>query len=378
MIYLDNASTTPMDPRVVDAMLPYMRERFGNPNSPHAVGKGAAEAVEKARERVAALIGAEPKQIRFVHSATDAAHMVFGRYSWGNPVVSAVEHSSVLDAAREESDDSCYTVQPDKNGIITPETFRARVDELFNGRCQIDRMASVMLVNNETGAINNVKELAKIAGAYRMWFHTDATAAAGAMRIDAGDLGVDFMTFAAHKMHGPKGVAAIYSRDPDCALAFEPYGTLDVPAIVGFGEACSIQKELLSQEKEDADYQTRASLFLLHLCLALEEENYSIGVTRLKAMHFDRIQSIRFAGVDAEMLVQLCSDRGLMISAGAACQSHNEKPSHVLKAMGYSDEEARSTVRVSFSRMTTRDECVEGAKILAGCVNDLERMRNRG
>lgn len=377
MIYLDNASTTPIDPRVVDAMLPYMREYFGNPNSPHAVGKGAAEAVERAREQVAALIGAEPKQISFAHSATDAAHMVFGCYSWGSPVVSAVEHSSVLDAAYEESDDSFYTVQPDRNGIITPEAFRARVDELFNGRCQIDRMASVMLVNNETGAVNDVEELAKIAGAYRMWFHTDATAAAGAMRIDAKDLGVDFMTFAAHKMHGPKGVAAIYSRQPECGLAFDHAGgTPDVPAIVGFGEACRIQKEIMDTRKgwTDADYNGLSASFLSFL----ESETGWFRLNRpcLARNHFDRILSVYFAGIDAEMLVQLCSDRGLMISAGAACKSHEQKPSHVLKALGMTDEEARSTVRISFSRMNTAEECVEGAKILAGCVNDLRKINH--
>lgn len=377
MIYLDNASTTRMDPKVFDAMIPYLCDKCGNPNSPHALGKEAEAAVERAREQVAALINADPEQIVFAHSATDANRMAFDRFSYGFPVVSSVEHSSVLDAAYAQEGD-CYRILPDeKTGIVSPDRMRGSLRVFFKDTPQVDHMASFMLVNNETGAVNDVKALAKEACAYWLWFHTDATAAAGAMRIDAKDLGVDFMTFSAHKMHGPKGAAALYCRDPQCALAFaNEGGTPNVPAIVGFGEACRIQKEWIGQMGIwDADYSSMTEIFECNLWGSLEKDgkgyvrNCPDGGT-----HFDRILSLRFDGVDAEMLVQLCSDRGLMISAGAACKSHEQKPSHVLTAMGLTDDEARSTVRISFSRMTSADDCAEGAAILARCVNDLRGM----
>lgn len=374
MIYLDNASTTRMDPKVFDAMIPYLCDKCGNPNSPHALGKEARAAVERAREQVAALINADPEQIVFAHSATDANRMAFDRFSYGFPVVSSVEHSSVLDAAWAQEGD-CYRILPDeKTGIVSPDRMRGSLRVFFKDTPQVDHMASFMLVNNETGAVNDVKALAKEACAYWLWFHTDATAAAGAMRIDAKDLGVDFMTFSAHKMHGPKGAAALYCRDPQCVLAFaNEGGTPDVPAIVGFGEACRIQKEILDQRGgwTDADYNGFACSFLASL---ESKTGFRLNQPCLARSHFDRILSVYFAGVDAEMLVQLCSDRGLMISAGAACKAHEQKPSHVLTALGMTDDEARSTVRISFSRMTSADDCAEGAAILARCVNDLRSM----
>lgn len=378
MIYLDNASTTRTDPRVFDVMIPYLCDTFGNPNSPHAAGKKAKAAVEKAREQAAALINADPEQIVFAHSATYANRMVFDQYAYGYPVVSAVEHSSVLEAAKAQEGEY-YPILPDETGAVPPKRMKEMLYSLFKGGNEADRMASFMLVNNETGAVNDVEKLAEEAAAYGMWFHTDATAAAGAMRIDVKTLpGVDFMTFSAHKMHGPNGAAALYCQNPKCALAFtHEGGTPNVPAIVGFGEACRIQKEILDQRGgwTDADYNGFAGSFLASL---ESKTGFRLNQPCLAQGHFDRILSVYFAGVDAEMLVQLCSDRGLMISAGAACKAHEQKPSHVLTALGMTDDEARSTVRISFSRLNTAEECAEGAEILAGCVNDLERMRNRG
>lgn len=375
MIYLDNAATTRMDPRVFDAMIPYLCDRCGNPNSPHAAGREAKAAVEMAREQVASLINADPEQIVFTHSATYANRMVFDRYAYGYPVVSAVEHSSVLEAAKAQEGEY-YSILPDKTGTVPPKRMKEGLYGFFKGGNEVDRMASFMLVNNETGAVNDVEKLAEEAAAYGMWFHTDATAAAGAMRIDVKTLpGVDFMTFSAHKMHGPKGAAALYCWNPKCAAAFiNEGGTPNVPAIVGFGEACRIQKEILDQRGgwTDADYNG----FACSLLASLESKTgFRLNQPCLAQGHFDRILSVYFAGVDAEMLVQLCSDRGLMISAGAACKAHEQKPSHVLTALGLTDDEARSSVRISFSRMTTEKDCVDGGAILADCVNQLRRMR---
>ena len=371
MIYLDNASTTRMDPRVFDAMIPYLGDLCGNPNSPHAMGRQAKEAVENARKQVADLIGAGPEQIVFTHSATDANRMVFERLDFGHPVVSAVEHSSVLSAAKNAymyDDYDLPTVPVTDAGVVSEGNLRAHLAKRFSDGSAIDNVASFMLVNNETGAVNDVKKLKKITDKYGMWFHTDATAAAGAMMIDVNDLDCDFMTFSAHKMHGPKGVAALYRKDPRIDFPYD--GTPDVPAIVGFGEACRIQKELMP---EAGEYESAAEIILFGLSFL--DSIFDIN-TRKAAMgeHSDHILSLLFPGVDAETLVMLCSERGLMISAGAACESNEKKPSHVLTAMGLTPEEARSSVRISFSRMTTIDDCAEGAKILAGCVNDLRRL----
>lgn len=387
MIYLDNASTTRMDPRVFDAMIPYLGDMCGNPNSPHALGKQAKEAVEKARKQVADLIGAYPEQIVFTHSATDANHMVFKKLDFDHTslaAVSAVEHSSVLEAAEElfwrPEDPEDYesvnlTVPVTNTGIVSEKILR---DYLGNWDWMRGRgsFASIMLVNNETGAVNDVKRLSQIMHENRWYFfYTDATAAAGAMKIDVKDIDCDFMTFASHKMHGPKGVAALYSKN---AYPHEfPYdGTPDVPAIVGFGEACRIQKELIDGNSFgfDADYDKIADVFLAGLTCYISSV-FDVNTRKhAEGEHFNRILSLRFPGVDAETLVMLCSERGLMISAGAACESNEKKPSHVLTAMGLTPEEARSSVRVSFSRMTTIEECTEGAEILASCVNDLREL----
>lgn len=381
MIYLDNASTTRTDPRVFDAMIPYLGDLCGNPNSPHEMGRRARDAIKKAREQVADLIGAVPEQIVFTHSATDANRMVFERYDYGRPVVSAVEHSSVLRAARNSMDTDDYelpAVPVTPSGVVWEAILRKYLKDRFPDGNGIDNVASFMLVNNETGAVNDLNKLEEIASEYLLWFHTDATAAAGAMKIDVNSLRCNFMTFSAHKMHGPKGAAALYLRDPYVSLPYE--GTPDVPAIVGFGEACRIQKELIDGNASgfDADYDKLADVFWTGVALLTDSIFHVNTEWRAgRSEHFNRILSFRFPGVDAETLVMLCSERGLMISAGAACESNEKKPSHVLTAMGLTPEEARSSVRVSFSRMTTIEECAEGAKILAGCVNDLRKL-NRG
>ena len=376
MIYLDNASTTRMDTRVFDAMIPYLGDMCGNPNSPHRMGREARDAIARARKQTADLIGAVPEQIVFFHSATDANRFVFEKFDYGRPVVSAVEHSSVLRAARNSMDTDDYelpAVPVMPSGFVSTEILQKYLKDRFPGGNGIDNVASFMLVNNETGMVNDLNRLRDVVSKYRLWLHTDATAAAGAVKIDVNLLLCNFMTFSAHKMHGPKGAAALYLRDPYVAI---PHGgTPDVPAIVGFGEACRIQKELIDKNSHgfDADYDDLADLFVT--CLSFRLNNiYHVNAKGRE--HFNRILSLRFPGVDAETLVMLCSERGLMISAGAACESNEKKPSHVLTAMGLSPEEARSSVRVSFSRMTTKEDCIKGAEILAGCVNDLRALNN--
>lgn len=357
MIYLDNAATTKTDPEVFEKMLPYLTTEFGNPHSPHAFGREAERAVEHAREQVASLVGADPEQIVFTHSATDANHMVLDMF--GRAIVSNMEHSSILHY---------------DNALITtsnkPWVF-AGCDPEFD-------LMSVMLVNNETGDVNDIKTIAGICHDNGMVLHTDATAAAGSMQINVKDLGVDFMTFSSHKMHGPKGVAALYVVDPDIAKDFPYTGTPNVPAIVGFGAACELAKERQVYYDEgfttDCLYSMTADDFLMRVTREID------GVTvnhRREGRLFKKILNLRIDGVDGETLVMMCAKRGLMISTGAACNSHEKVVSHALTALGLTADKIYSSVRVSFSRNTSVQDFEEGANILADCAKIL-REAGRG
>lgn len=352
MIYLDNAATTMTDPDVLEAMLPYLTTEFGNPHSPHTLGREAERAVEHAREQVASFINAKPEQIVFTHSATDANHMVLDVF--GRAIVSDMEHSSIL--------------HYDNAAVAT-----SNAPWVFAGNDPGYDLMSVMLVNNETGDVNDVKNIAGICHNRGMVLHTDATAAAGSIQINVKDLGVDFMTFSSHKMHGPKGVAALYVVDPDIAKDFPYTGTPDVTAIVGFGAACEKAQKRLEYSasigmKTDAPYDTMAELFINRLRKQID------GVMQNKRREGERINKIinlRIDGVDAETLVMMCAERGLMISTGAACNSHEKILSHVLTALALTAEQIQSSVRISFSRTNFQREIIDGADILADCVKIL-------
>lgn len=357
MIYLDNAATTKTDPEVFEKMLPYLTTEFGNPHSPHTFGREAERAVEHAREQAASLIHAEPEQIVFTHSATDANHMVLDIF--GRAVVSDMEHSSILHY---------------DNAVLSTSNR----PWVFAGCDPEYDLMSVMLVNNETGDINDVKNIAGICHDRGMVLHTDATAAAGSMSVDVRDLDVDFMTFSSHKMHGPKGAAALYVVDPDIARELPYTGTPDVPAIVGFGAACELARERQTRYDEghttDCLYSVMADDFLMRVMGALD------GVTvnhKRESGSFKKILNLRFDGVDGETLVMMCARRGLMISTGAACNSHEKVASHSLTALGLTAEQIYSSVRISFSRKTTAQEVEEGADILIDCVRIL-REAGRG
>lgn len=357
MIYLDNAATTELDPEVLTKMLPYLTTEFGNPHSPHTFGREAERAVEHAREQAASLINAKPEQIVFTHSATDANHMVLDVF--GRAIVSDMEHSSIL--------------HYDNAAVAT-----SNAPWVFAGNDPAYDLMSVMLVNNETGDVNDVKKIAGICHDNGMVLHTDATAAAGSMQIDVKDLGVDFMTFSSHKMHGPKGVAALYVVDPDIAKDFPYTGTPDVPAIVGFGAACDIAKKKQTYYDEgrttDQLYSMMADEFLMRVTQKID----GITVNHKRDLGtFKKIINFRIDGVDGETLVMACAKRGLMISTGAACNSYEKVASHTLTAIALTAEQIYSSVRISFSRRTSVQDFEEGAEILADCAKML-REAGRG
>jgi cysteine desulfurase len=359
-IYLDYGATNPVDQRVVDAMIPWLREHFGNPASrSHAWGWEAEAAVERAREQVATLIGADPREIVWTSGATEsdnlalkgAAHFYKGR---GRHIVTVkTEHKAVLDTVRElerQGFEATYLdVRPD--GLLDLDAFRAalRPDTI---------LASVMLVNNEIGVIQDVAAIGAICRERGIIFHTDAAQATGKVRIDLQKLPVDLMSLASHKTYGPKGIGALYvRRKPRVRIEAQMHGgghergmrsgTLPTHQIVGMGEAFRIAGEEMGTEIE----RVRALQQRLLRGLADIEQTYLNGHAEQRVPHN---VNMSFNYVEGESLIM--GLKGVAVSSGSACTSASLEPSYVLRALGRSDELAHSSLRMTIGRYTTAEE----------------------
>ena len=363
--YLDYNATTPADRRVVGELLPWFSDRFGNPASrDHAYGWDAAEVVEDAREHVAQLINARGAEIVFTGGTTEAANCVL-RGVDGSPappgqpgfVTWSGEHECILEVCHRLAAQG--TVQLDLFAIDP----LARVDLNDLSRRMIRREArlvALMAANNETGNVYPLREAARIAHDVGALFFTDATQAVGKMPIDVRELGIDFMAFSAHKMYGPKGVGALYIRSGEPKIELEPLivgggqerglraGTLNVPGIVGFGEACRIAKEEMAEEAvRVAAMRDRLEREIL---AALPDVSINGEVEN----RLPNTSNLCFHGVDARTMIRDMHD--IAVSTHSACSSGNRGPSHVLKAMGLSDDDAYSSIRFSLGRFTTEEE----------------------
>jgi cysteine desulfurase len=359
-IYMDYSSTTPIDPRVADKMIPYLREQFGNPASrSHMYGWTAEKAVEEARADVAALVNADPREIVWTSGATEgnnlalkgAAHFYKSR---GKHIITVkTEHKAVLDTIRElerQGFEATY-LQPQDNGLITIEQLAAaiRPDTI---------LVSVMLVNNEIGVIQPIEEIGELCRAKNIIFHCDAAQATGKVAIDLETTKVDLMTFTAHKTYGPKGIGALYvRRKPRVRLEAQMHGgghergmrsgTLATHQIVGMGEAFRIAKEEMESET------TRIIGLRDRLAKGLQEieEVYVNGDMAHRVPHN---LNVSFNYVEGESLIMAIKD--LAVSSGSACTSASLEPSYVLRALGRSDELAHSSIRFTFGRFTTEAE----------------------
>lgn len=351
--YFDYAATTPVDPRVREAMFPYLGEEFGNANSIHGFGQRASAAVERAREQVAQLIGAEdPGEIVFTSGASEANNWVLRSFSEG--WVSPFEHSSVREPAlhlghRTLANDGWQLSDPGPASLV-----------------------SVMLVNNETGAILDPSRFRASA----KFLHSDITQAVGKIEVDVQRLELDAASMSAHKLYGPKGVGALYLRGggslPPLIFGGEQEsglrgGTLNVPGIVGFGKACEIA---LSERSDDEDRVTRARSILIDELSKVEEVRVNDA-----AINSPYIVSASFGGVQGETLVVELDSRGFAVSSGAACSSRSTEPSHVLTALGLVDYWLKGTLRISLGRFVSDDAAFELGKALRGAVGTLRGMR---
>ena len=370
-IYMDYQATTPADPRVVEAMQPYWSALYGNPHSAdHAFGWSADAAVERARGHIAALIGADPDEIVFTSGATEANNLAVLGMARASPVtrkrivVSAIEHKCVLAAARAAADEGfeVITVSVGADGIVDPRAIAGVLD---------DRVAlvSVMAVNNEIGTVQPLSEIAALCTSVGAVFHTDAAQALNALPIDVAALDVDLMSLSAHKAYGPKGMGALFVRR---GLRVRPKpiihgggqegglrsGTLPTPLCVGFGEACRI----LASER-DGDVQRMRVLhdrFLAELSKSVP----GLKVNGDQASRHPGNLNLLFPSIDASLLLQHLHPN-VAASTGSACTSGQPEPSHVLRAIGLSSEDANASIRFGFGRFTTQDEVDYAAAMVA-------------
>ncbi|MBX3119661.1 MAG: cysteine desulfurase [Fimbriimonadaceae bacterium] len=350
--YFDYAATTPVDPRVLESMLPYFKEDFGNANSIHGFGQRAHSAVEHAREQVAKLIGAEdPSEIFFTSGATEANNWVLRSFETG--YVSPFEHSSM----REPALDHGFSFLTNDGWDLNAPSAASFI--------------SVMLVNNETGAILDPTALRKSAA----FLHSDITQAVGKIHVDVQALDLDTASMSAHKLYGPKGIGALYLRG---GTSLRPFilggeqeqglrgGTLNVPGIVGFGKAAEIA---IDERLED---ERRAQALQKSLIEELSKSS-EVQVNR-PSTSSPFILSVSFGGLQGETMVVEADSRGFAISSGAACSSRSTEPSHVLTALGLVDYWLKGTVRISLGRFTTESAVFELARTLNEIAGTIRRM----
>ncbi|MFD2785130.1 IscS subfamily cysteine desulfurase [Hymenobacter rubripertinctus] len=360
-IYLDNNATTPLDPRVLEAMMPYLTEVFGNAASRnHPFGWAAEEAVDYAREQIAGLINCDPKEIIFTSGATESDNLaikgVFEMYAQkGNHVITTTtEHKAVLDTCKhiEKLGGKVTYLPVNAQGLIS-------LEELEAAMTPETILVSIMYGNNETGTIQPIREIAAIAHKHGALFMTDGTQAVGKIPVDVIADGIDLMAFTAHKMYGPKGVGAMYVRRKNPRVKVTAQmdggghergmrsGTLNVPGIVGLGKACELaKKEMAADAERLSTMRDRLEKELLNL-----EESYVNGSVERRLPH---VANISFKYVEGEGLMMGVKD--LAVSSGSACTSASLEPSYVLKALGLSDDLAHSSLRFGLSRFTTDEQ----------------------
>ncbi|MGD9902663.1 MAG: cysteine desulfurase family protein [Vicinamibacterales bacterium] len=376
-IYLDHHATTPVDARVLEAMLPFFAEAFGNASSrQHRYGWQAEEAVEQARQQIAGLVGARAREIVFTSGATEANNLAIrgamsARRSRGSHIVTvATEHHAVLDTCHALAEAGCeVTVLPvDRDGLVDPDRFAAALTDRTV-------LASVMAANNEIGVLQPLEPLARACRARGVWLHTDAVQAAGHVPFDVEALGVDLASFTAHKMYGPKGIGALYVRrapkvELDAILTgggqergLRP-GTLNVPGIVGFGAAAAVCRETLAVEG------SRLSGLRDRLLAALEAELEAVRVNGSMASRLPHNLHVSFAGVDSDALMAALAD-DIAVSAGSACASGSREPSHVVKALGLGTAETWGAVRFGLGRSTSAADVDAAASVMVGAVRRL-------
>ena len=370
-VYLDHNATTPLHEDVLEAMLPVMQSMVGNASSLHRFGRLQRDTIERAREQVAGLVDAHPEQVIFTSGGTESNNLLVKGMAASTTInriaLSMVEHMSMLEPAAELGDAAAVDfITVDKDGRVSPQALQQAIRPDTG-------LVSVMSANNETGVIQDIAALADIANSQEIWFHTDASQAAGKINVSFRDWGVHAMTVSSHKLYGPPGAGALIAdrRLPLSALLHGGSqehklraGTENVPAIAGFGAAAELAKKGLSER----------AAYTLKLRLALEQGLAQIPSVSVFAQHAERLpNTVQFGvqGFDGETLLMQLDRMGIAVSSGSACTSGKTEPSHVLKAMGVPAELALSAVRVSFGKDNTIADVEKLLRALGEIINTM-------
>lgn len=375
-VYLDYNATTPVDPAVLDAMLPYLSSDFANASSIHSPGQRARAAVETAREQVAALIGAKPQEIIFTSGGTESDnHSILGSVTVGRSsrlITSAIEHEAVLNTCQAlEAQGVNVTYLPvDRAGLVDPESVRRAI-----GPETV--LITIMHANNELGTVQPLGEIGRIAREHKIRFHSDAVQSAGKIPIDANTLDADLLSLSGHKLYAPKGVGALYVRSGTRLQqllhgghhqrGFRP-GTENVSGIVGLGKAAEIAQQSLASDA------ARISALRDHLERGLLARIPHTRVNGAAAPRTPNTTNILFSGIEGEALVIALDLKGLACSVGAACSSGAVEPSHVLTAIGLSSDDAKSSLRFSLGRHTTASEIAYALDTIPAAVSHLRSI----
>jgi len=374
---MDYAATTPLDPRVLETMKPYFITVYGNASSIHTFGLEARRATEDARKIVATLMNAQPEELIFTGSATEANNLVLKGFTFKERkektciAISTIEHDSVLNPAKwlEKQGFGITLIPVDRYGLLD-------IGKLENALRNGASLVSIIHANNEIGTIQPLKEIGKLCHEYGAHFHTDAAQSFGKVPIDVKEMNIDFMTVNAHKIYGPKGVGALFIRE---GIKIEPLlhggghefglrsSTENVPGVIGFAKAVELRKEEMESEaKRLAEFGTRLMKGILEI-----REAYLNGhpIKRLP-----NIANFRFSYIEGESLLLLLNDEGIAASTGSACSSISREPSHVLLAIGLKPEEVHGNLRISIGKYNTEEDIDYILEVLPGAVEKLRKM----
>ncbi len=370
-VYLDNNATTPLDPLVLEEMLPALREHFGNPaSSTYRQGWFAEELVNIAREKVASVINATPEEIIFTSGATESNNLVIKGANAKHIVSVVTEHKAILDPLATLLVPTTL-LKVNSDGLITPE-------QLQDALTPETTLVSIMLANNEIGVIHPIKELTKIVKSYNseILIHTDATQALGKIPLDVNELGIDLLSLSSHKAYGPKGIGALYIKKKPSRIKLTPLlhgggheegyrsGTLNVPAIIGFGKACEIITNNLASDVE------RITKLTEQILTQLEHEIEGISLNGSKVHRIPGNINLLIPGVSNAELVGAVNSK-VAFSISSACTSRSKKPSHVLESLDLSDEEQYQSIRLGIGRFTTEEEIEFATNSLVSAIRKL-------
>lgn len=376
MIYLDNAASTQIHEDVLEAMLPYLKEQYGNPSSIHRYGRLANKAIEKARKQIAMLINADPSEILFTSGGTESNNTALYGIATKTPcsqiITSSIEHDAILEPCKKLVKDGFDVIYlpVDNQGVIDPSILKSAISDSTS-------LVSIMFANNEIGTIEPIAQISQICNEQNIPFHTDAVQAVGKIPIDVKKLGVDLLSMSSHKINGPKGIGALYIRkgidiDPIILGGGQEHGlrsgTENVANIVGFGKACEIAKLHLS---ENISHMKKLRDNLVTKVL---QEIQSVTFNGHAENRLPNNAHFTFLGVSGEDLIIKLDEYGIAASTGSACSVHTQKASHVLQAMGFSHEQITGSLRLTLGLFNNQEQIDETVNVLKKVTAELRSV----